>query len=165
MKSAPESTQSSVAFLLAQVGAHAANHFAQRLTPLDLLPQHAGILRMLAHTSGISQQDLALKLNMHASRLVGLVDTLEKRGLIERQSSASDRRVYALHLTEPGRQTLRQLGIIARAHDDATCEGLSQEERAHLFSLLERVAQQQGLTHGVHPGYRAPDRPGTSNPA
>ena len=113
---------------------------------------------MLGHSSGISQQDLAEKLNMHASRLVGLVDTLERRGLIERRSSATDRRVYALHLTEAGQQTLKQLANIARAHDDATCEGLSLKERAQLFSLLDRVAQSHGLTHGVHPGYRASGR-------
>ncbi len=148
----------SVAFLLAQIGADVASRFAERLTSLDLQPQHAGILRVLGHSSGISQQDLAEKLNMHASRLVGLVDTLEKRGLVERRTSAVDRRVYALHLTEAGQHTLKQLATIARAHDDATCEGLSQKERAQLFSLLDRVAQRHGLTRGVHPGYRASGR-------
>jgi DNA-binding MarR family transcriptional regulator len=149
MSTIPTSTQTSVAFLLAQIGAHVASRFSERLTSLDLMPQHAGILRMLGHNSGISQQDLAEKLNMHASRLVGLVDTLEKRGLIERQSSAIDRRVYALHLTEAGHNTLKQLEIVARAHDDATCEGLSQKERTQLFSLLDRVAKYHGLTPGV----------------
>jgi DNA-binding MarR family transcriptional regulator len=158
MNTIPGSAQTPVAFLLAQIGADAASRFAERLTSLDLQPQHAGILRILGRRSGISQQDLAEKLNMHASRLVGLVDTLEKRRLIERQSSATDRRVYALHLTEAGRHTLTQLGNIARAHDDATCEGLSQKERAQLFSLLERIAQHHSLTRGVHPGYHAHDQ-------
>lgn len=158
MNAAPAPAPTSVAFLLAQIGALAASRFAERVASLDLLPQHAGILRVVGHSSGISQQDLAEKLNMHASRLVGLVDTLEKMGLIERQRHATDRRVYALHLTEAGRHTSKQLATIARAHDDATCEGLSQKERAQLFSLLERVAQRHGLTRGVHPGYQALDR-------
>ena len=109
---------------------------------------------MLGQSSGISQQELAARLEMHASRLVGLVDTLEKRGLVERQSSATDRRMHALHLTESGRHILKQLGAIAREHDNTMCEGLSPEERTQLFSLLARIAERQGLTHAVHPGYR-----------
>jgi DNA-binding MarR family transcriptional regulator len=154
MNRPPTSRPTSISFLLTQIGSHAASRFAERLTSLDLLPQHAGVLRMLGQSSGISQQELAARLDMHASRLVGLVDTLEKRGLVERQSSASDRRVYALHLTEAGRDTLKQLSAIARTHDDAMCDGLSPEERTQLFSLLERIAQRQGLAHAVHPGYR-----------
>jgi DNA-binding MarR family transcriptional regulator len=150
----PISKPTSISFLLTQIGSHAASRFAERLASLELLPQHAGVLRMLGQSSGISQQELAARLEMHASRLVGLVDTLEKRGLVERQSSASDRRVYALHLTEAGRGTLKQLGALARAHDDTMCDGLSAEERTELFSLLERIAQRQGLGHAVHPGYR-----------
>jgi DNA-binding MarR family transcriptional regulator len=145
----------SISFLLTQIGTHAASRFAARLASLELLPQHAGVLRMLGQSSGISQQELAARLETHASRLVGLVDTLEKRGLVERQSSATDRRVHALHLTEPGRHILQQLGAMAREHDDTMCEELSPEERTQLFALLARIAQRQGLAHAVHPGYRA----------
>ena len=155
MNRAPIPGPTSTAFLLTQIGNHAASLFAARLTSLDLLPQHAGVLRLLGLSSGISQQELAAKLGMHASRLVGLVDTLEKRGLVERQTGVTDRRVYALQLTEAGRGVLKQLRTIARAHDDAVCEGLSATERTQLSSLLERIAERQGLTHAVHPGYRA----------
>ena len=109
---------------------------------------------MLGQSTRMSQQELAGRLGVHASRLVGLVDTLEKRGLVERHSSATDRRMHALHLTEAGHHTLKELGTIAREHDQAMCEGLSSEERTQLLSLLERVAQRQGLAHAVHPGYR-----------
>lgn len=155
MDRVPTSRPSSTAFLLTQIGAHAATRFAARLASLDLLPQHAGVLRLLGQSSGISQQELAGKLGTHASRLVGLVDTLEKRGLVERQSSETDRRVYALQLTEAGRLMLKQLRTIAHAHDNAVCDGLSATERTQLFSLLERIAERQGLMHAVHPGYRA----------
>jgi hypothetical protein len=44
-----------MAFLLAQVGAHAASKFAQRLAKLRLSPPHAGILRTLNSTPAITQ--------------------------------------------------------------------------------------------------------------
>jgi DNA-binding MarR family transcriptional regulator len=64
------------AFLLAQIGAHAATQFAQRLSELQLAPSDAGILRILRKAPGISQQDLSARLQVHPSRLVSLLDKL-----------------------------------------------------------------------------------------
>ncbi len=77
------------AFLLTQVGAHASARFAELLTPLRLSPPHAGILRALSKFAGLSQQELASMLNMHPSRLVGLVDELETSGFVKRQENAT----------------------------------------------------------------------------
>ena len=142
-----------IAFLLAQVGAHAAKAYAERLVPLKLSPPHAGILRKLAHSSGMSQRELATALGMHASRLVGVVDEMEAMGLVARQGNQEDRRANALELTEKGRETLRVLGKVSSEHNEALGAALSSEERGQLAELLQRVADQQGLTRGVHPGY------------
>jgi DNA-binding MarR family transcriptional regulator len=91
---------------------------------------------------------------MYASRLVAVIDDLETRGLIERQPSNADRRLYALHLTKSGREQLSAIGVIAREHGRDLFEGLSDDERSTLTSLLERVAKKQGLQEGVHPGYK-----------
>jgi hypothetical protein len=74
---------------------------------------------------------------------------------VARRDSAKDRRVYALQLTAEGRAMLRQIGQIAKAHDEAMCVGLSAAERATLGSLLQRIAGRQGLKPGIHPGYRS----------
>ena len=143
----------SPAFLLAQVGAHAASRFAQRLSALDLSPPHAGILRFVLATGGISQRALAGKLRILPSRLVVLIDELEERGMLERRSDAADRRSYALHLTDKGREAMKAIGRVAREHQDALLSALNSEERDRLASLLLRVADQQGLRPGVHPGF------------
>lgn len=161
MKKEPEQKgaapgRGSTAFLLAQVGGQAAARFAERLAPLNLTPAHAGILRVLGNSAGISQKALAELLSIQPSRLVVLVDELEARGLTERRDSADDRRVYELHLSEKGRRTLEEVGRLARAHDEAFLEVLTEEERARLRALLARLADHQGLTPGVHPGYRRP---------
>jgi DNA-binding MarR family transcriptional regulator len=143
----------STAFLLAQVGAQAAALFAMHLQELELVPAHAGTLRAIARNAGISQQALASLLGMVPSRLVPLLDELEKRGLVERQDHPADRRVYALHLTEKGSRAMADIGRVARAHDDAVCAPLSEKERELLGSLLSRIADDQKLTPGVHPGF------------
>lgn len=141
------------AFLLAQVGAHAAARFAERLRDLELAPPHAGVLRILGSTPGITQQALAGMLRTAPSRLVALLDELEGRGFLERRDNPEDRRRYALHLTQQGRSALQDIGRVAREHQAALLSSLSEAERSLLADLLQRVADQQGLTRGVHPGF------------
>lgn len=150
------------AFLLSQLGAHAASRFAERLSALELSPADAGILRLLRMSSGISQQELSGRLKIHPSRLVAILDNLERRGFVERRPNLEDRRLYSLHLTGDGGELLGRVGKVAREHQDALLAALSKEERAELAGLLQKVADQQGLTRGVHPGYQRLGRAKTS---
>jgi DNA-binding MarR family transcriptional regulator len=146
------------AFLLAQVGAHGAAKFAERLASVDLLPAHAGIFRILSATPAISQQALATALGTVPSRLVGLIDDLEAQGLVERRPHETDRRSYALHLTEKGQSSLASISRIAREHREDLLAALSEQEQRELTRLLQRVAEQQGLVKGVHPGFAKIER-------
>jgi DNA-binding MarR family transcriptional regulator len=146
-------------FLLAQLGAHAASQFAERLGVLELAPADAGILRLLRVTAGLSQQELAGKLQIHPSRLVAILDNLEKRGLVERRANPEDRRLYSIHLTKDGGEILEKIGRVAREHEDALLSTLTSAERDELAALLLRIADQQGLVRGVHPGYQRMGRP------
>jgi DNA-binding MarR family transcriptional regulator len=149
----PPKGRSGAAFLLAQLGTHAGSQFAARLGELQLVPAHAGVFRILAATPAITQQALATALGTLPSRLVAIVDELESKGLLERCPHESDRRSYALHLTEKGKAALQAIGKVAREHQQALLAALSEEEQAALAGLLQRVADQQGLTRGVHPGF------------
>ncbi|HEY0814333.1 MAG TPA: MarR family transcriptional regulator [Pseudonocardia sp.] len=142
------------AFLLTQIGTHAAQEFAARVAELDLSPPQVGLLRAIATGPGRSQQALAEQLGTPATRLVALVDGLEQRGLVERRRNPDDRRLYAVHLTDVGRQFMVQVARVARDHDDALLAALDPAERAQLHDLLTRVARARNLPVGVHPGYR-----------
>jgi DNA-binding MarR family transcriptional regulator len=151
----PSGTQqpSSAAFLLSQVGAHAARKFAERLAPLRLSPPHAGILGVLRKSGGLSQQALAGALHMHPSGLVAIIDELEELGLVKRQDSLEDRRTYELHLTDKGQAALRDIGRVVQEHNESLCAVLSEHERQQLTEFLQRIANEQGLTPSVHPGF------------
>lgn len=142
-----------LALLLAQVGSHAAARFAERLAPLGFIPAHAGILRLLDEAAGLSQQQLAARLHIHPSRLVAIIDDLEARELIERRENPGDRRTYALHLSRTGKDILKELGRVGREHSESLFAALTREEREQLADLLLRIADEQGLARGVHPGY------------
>ena len=146
--------RSGPAFLLAQIGAHAAMRFAERLSPLGLTPPDAGILRSLASEPEMTQRVLADRLGIYPSRRVLLLDDLAKRGLVERHPSPNDRRSHALRLTTMGTAQLEAIAPVARAHQEDLCASLSDDDRAHLQVLLEKIAAHQNLRPGVHPGYR-----------
>ncbi|GIG58756.1 hypothetical protein Lfu02_31280 [Longispora fulva] len=148
--------QPGAAFLLAQVGAHAAARFAERISEVGVDPPDVGLLRMIASQPGRSQQSLAEQLGVVPSRVVVLVDGLQRRGLVERRRNPQDRRNHALHLTAEAEQVMTRIRELASTHESDICAALDDHQRAQLTELLGAIAAQQGLTPGVHPGYRRP---------
>lgn len=140
-----------VDFLLVQLGTHRHQRFAERLAPLDLQPRHFGMLSQLAVNEGQSQQALSRALGIHRSAVVALVDDFEHRGLAERRPDPADRRAYTLYLTPAGRKLLAELERAAAEDEAELLTALDTSERSTLTSLLQRVAESQGLTAGVHP--------------
>ncbi|GIH97640.1 MarR family winged helix-turn-helix transcriptional regulator [Planobispora siamensis] len=143
-----------VAFLLAQLGEHAAAKFAERIHPLQLTPAHAGILRLVAVQPGCSQQALARTLGALPSKVVTLVDDLQQRGLIERRRNPDDRRLHALHLTTAGTELLRKVRAAAESHGADLTRALDPQQRDNLAALLGCIAADQHLHPGIHPGYQ-----------
>ena len=143
-----------IAFLLAQLGAYAAERFGERAAALDFTRPQAGLLRLISREPGLSQQAVARRLGTPPSRLVALVDGLEQRGLIERRRNPGDRRNYALHPTAAGEQAMAALGRASLEHEQAITAPLTPAERAQLSKLLGKLAAAHGLVPGVHPGYR-----------
>jgi DNA-binding MarR family transcriptional regulator len=138
-------------FLLVQLGTHRHRRFAERLAPLDLHPRHFGMLSHLAANEGQSQQAMSTALGIHRSAVVALVDDLEHRGLAERRRDPVDRRAYTLYLTPAGRKLLAELERVAAEDEAELLSALDESQRTQLVSLLQRVAESQGLTAGVHP--------------
>lgn len=149
-----------MAFLLAQLGHRAAALFAEQMATLKLTPPHAGILRVIASEPGLSQQALSARLELLPSRVVAYVDELEDRGHVERRRNPADRRQHALYLTAAGKKLMRNVSELARQHERRFTAGLDPEQRGALVGLLAMLAQQQGLTPRVHPGYRTLGRGG-----
>ncbi len=143
----------SLAFLLVQLGMHGARQFGQRLQPLGLEQRQAGMLVRLAASEGQSQQAVAAMLGVNATRMVFLVDELEKLGLVERRRNPEDRRSHALYLTDQGRAALAQVQAVAAEHEQQMSAGLTGEQRRELIALLRQVAAAQGLRPGSLPGF------------
>jgi len=106
-----------------------------------LSPSQFNVLNLLhLNPGGLSQTDLSRQLIMHRSNLTGLVDRLEKRGLVARREVAADRRAYSVVLTAAGARLLRD--ILPRYYQEAArvWDRLSVRRAAELIADLQQVA-------------------------
>lgn len=142
--------------MLVQLGMHAAGMFAARLAPLGLEPRQFGVLNRLAAAEGVSQQAIAQQLELNSTRMVFLVDELERLGLAERRRNPADRRSHALYLTGKGREILGQARAAVARHEALLCSSLAAGERRDLATLLRRLADGLGIQSGGLPGTGRP---------
>jgi DNA-binding MarR family transcriptional regulator len=148
----PDQPPRSVGFLLSQLGFVGSKGFTQALSPIGIDPREFLLMRFVATAEGQSQQALAERLGVPASRMVALVDRLEDVGVIERRPDPEDRRIRRLHLTRKGRNTLERAFKIAVEFEQRLCSGLTDAEREQLIDLLHKLQAGQVSRRGVHPG-------------
>lgn len=104
-------------------------------------PSQFDVLNLLHSTpNGLSQSELGRQLIMHRSNVTGLVDRLEKRGLVERKDAAADRRAYRVVLTGEGDRLVRD--ILPRYHESAwrVLDGLTAKRAQGLATDLRQIA-------------------------
>jgi DNA-binding MarR family transcriptional regulator len=76
----------------------------------DLSPSQFNVLNLLHdRKDGMSQTELSRELIMHRSNATGLIDRLEKRGLVIRRADPADRRIHKVGLTTQGRALMRKI--------------------------------------------------------
>lgn len=114
--------------------------FIRTLATVDVRPAQYSVLVVIGANPGLPQIALAQALGIERARLVRLLDELQHRGLIERQSSASDRRSHALHLTKAGRRLLVKLKALAAEHEAHLAEKLGPERHGELVRHLASFA-------------------------
>ncbi|HIY39748.1 MAG TPA: MarR family transcriptional regulator [Candidatus Nocardiopsis merdipullorum] len=139
-----------IAFLLAQLGSDASTAFEQALAPLDITASEAGLLRLIGHNPGIGQKAAGEMFGVGPSRVVAVLDRLERRGRIERRRSATDRRSHEVHLTPEGEELLTALRPVAEAHETDFTQDLDESDLDRLAVYLETIASSRGLDLDVH---------------
>ena len=90
-------------FRLIRLEARMQAAIAERLREIGISIPQCDVLTTLTEQEGVSQQELAKRLYVTKGNISGLLDRLAEAGLVERRSTAVDRRQYSIHLTDAGR--------------------------------------------------------------
>jgi len=106
----------------------------------ELRPVEFTILALLGHNPGVSARQLARALAVTPPNLTTWLEQLERRGLIARVRSESDRRTQPVMLTAAGATLAREAAQEILVGEATTLDNLSAAERALLLELLHKVA-------------------------
>jgi DNA-binding MarR family transcriptional regulator len=136
----PEELVASTVFLLKRLGFAAKEDAAEAYEQVGLHPYHHAVLAVLDEGAPDTQGAIADALGYDRGQLVGLLDELEERHLIERRRDPADRRRHTVHLTPNGKRALTKLRTIARRVEDEFLATLEPAERAQLHQLLLALA-------------------------
>jgi DNA-binding MarR family transcriptional regulator len=104
----------------------------------ELSPGRVGMMLLVEANPGVTQGRLAQEVGLDRSTMVGVIDGLEGRGLIERRRG-EDRRTNGLWLTRSGRTLLSRLKRRIELHERRVAARLQPAERAQLIALLEKL--------------------------
>jgi len=97
---------------------------------------------VVADLDGSSQQELGQRLGIDPRNLVGVVDALEQRGLVERARHPGDRRRHVVRLTISGRDFVSQLRQAGEELELQLLTDLDAAERSALHRLLLKLLPQ-----------------------
>ena len=98
------------------------------------------ILKNSTH-EGISQQELSEKLVVTKSNVVGLVDRMERQGLVERKAHPTDRRFNQIVITQKGRELVEKVEIHYYKEVDRMMAGLSESEKRAIIEATAKVRE------------------------
>jgi DNA-binding MarR family transcriptional regulator len=116
-----------------------ADAVADNLAPLGLSLNMWFVLRALWESDGLTQVDLAGRLNVTPAAMVGLVNSLEATALVERRRSEDDGRAYKVFLTQRGKSVRQQATRQALQVDARALRDVSVEETEMLLALLGKL--------------------------
>jgi len=132
----PAELRASNLVLLKRLGFNAKQHSFDEYEKAGLSPYHHAILAVLDEGVPETQAAIADSLGYDRGTLVGLLDELEERGLVERKRDPDDRRRHLVRLTSNGKRALTRLRTLAARLEDEFLAPLDTEQREQLHALL-----------------------------
>ena len=113
---------------------------AEHLGSTGVNARELAVLLLLDGREPESQQQAAGRLGVDRTTMVGLLDGLEGKGLVARQTDAGDRRRNVVALTDAGQRTLKKAKAASDEAEGRLLGELSEPEARQFRELLMRVA-------------------------
>ena len=113
--------------------------FLERLAPYGLKPVDFSVMSTICHNPGVTSRQLCAALNLLPPNLVGLIQSLEARGLIERKPHPHDGRAVGLHATAQGQALMEQAEQTASELEIEKTARLTPAQRKTLLTLLQKI--------------------------
>jgi DNA-binding MarR family transcriptional regulator len=113
--------------------------FLERMAEFGLRPVDFSVMSVIQHNPGVTSRQLCAALNLLPPNLVGLVQSLEARGLIHRQPHPTDGRAVGLHPTPEGSALMQKAEQAAADLEVDRSARLTAAQRKTLLELLQKI--------------------------
>ena len=113
--------------------------FLERLAVYGLKPVDFSVMSVIHHNPGVTSRQLCASLSILPPNLVGLIQSLESRGLIDRKPHPTDGRAVGLHPTDKGVTLMLQAEVTAFELEIDASSKLTAKERQTLVQLLQKI--------------------------
>jgi DNA-binding MarR family transcriptional regulator len=131
-------------YMLRRAQFAAFNDFLRFFDDLGVRPVQYAVLTVIDRNPGLKQSQVSEALGIKRANLVAILDAIERRGLARREAVATDRRSYALRLTDKGVDLMRELRTRSEAHERRLAAVIGEDGRLQLLKLLHGVIDAVG---------------------
>jgi DNA-binding MarR family transcriptional regulator len=115
-------------FLIHDVSRLRRSAFDRCLKPLNVTRAQWWVLAYLSREDGMTQSQLAEELDIGKVAVGGLIDRLEKSGLLRRENDASDRRVNRVFLEPQSKQLIAKMRKISHRMNLQILDGIKDDQ-------------------------------------
>jgi len=114
-------------------------YMTKAMAEYDITPEQWVVLQVVSDATGLSQQNLAQRLEKDKNSTKALVDRLIKKNLLQRQRSTADQRLYQLQLTDKGRSLTEKMTVLDRVFMQELEQAVTAEELEHFLQILDKL--------------------------
>ena len=109
------------------------------LRPLNVSAAGGLVLGVLRDHGAMSPSDLGERLIVTRATVTGLLDSLERRGFVERSRNPADRRSLMVEITPDGLVVLQALRTLIHRHEQSWMSSFSEAELGAYIATLHRI--------------------------
>ncbi len=111
-----------------------------KMKELDLTAGQCPFLMKLSYNEGITQDDMANHFHIDKGTVARALRKLEDNEFLYREIDPKNRRKYLIYLTEKGKDAVPEIIGIDNEWENLVCAKFSDEEKSHLFEILQKLA-------------------------
>jgi DNA-binding MarR family transcriptional regulator len=106
------------------------------------LPRFDLMAQLERQVEGLRMGELSKRMMVTGGNVTGIVDQLEKEGLVERVADPQDKRAFVVRLTKAGRRAFAEMAAVHEGWVAELFAGIPARDKATMIALLDTMKQQ-----------------------